>query len=109
VRLVQRWWEDSAFEMPPRRGESIERTDDHEEFVKKVAEYHEKRGYVFCQLAESLPISVRMQADVASQPIGLISILNPKLGLDTSTCCTYTTASWAKVDMTWFQILKRSL
>ena len=35
--------------MPPRRGESIERTDEHEEFVKKVAEYHEKRGYV-CQL-----------------------------------------------------------
>lgn len=32
--------------MPPRRGESIERTDEHEEFVKKVAEYHEKRGYV---------------------------------------------------------------
>jgi hypothetical protein len=32
--------------MPPRRGESIERTEEREEFVKKVAEYHEKRGYV---------------------------------------------------------------
>ena len=40
---------DSVCKMPPRRGESIERTDEHEEFVKQVAEYHEKRGYV-CQL-----------------------------------------------------------
>jgi hypothetical protein len=31
--------------MPPRRGESIERNDEYEAFVKKVAEYHEKRGY----------------------------------------------------------------
>ena len=33
--------------MPPRRGESIERTDEYDEFVKKVAAYHEKRGYVY--------------------------------------------------------------
>ncbi|KAK3707760.1 Chromatin structure-remodeling complex protein rsc9 [Vermiconidia calcicola] len=33
--------------MPPKRGESIERTDEREEFVGKVAEYHEKRGTNF--------------------------------------------------------------
>jgi chromatin structure-remodeling complex subunit RSC9 len=32
--------------MPPRRGESIERTAEREEFIKKLEEYHEKRGYV---------------------------------------------------------------
>lgn len=32
--------------MAPRRGESIERNDEYEEFLKKLAEYHEKRGYV---------------------------------------------------------------
>ena len=31
--------------MAPKRGESIEKTDEHEEFMKKLAEYHEKRGY----------------------------------------------------------------
>ena len=96
------------FKMPPRRGESIERTDEREEFVKKVAEYHEKRGYVFYQAVEWLPIFVMAQADVTSQPIGLISIPSPKLDLDTSTCCTCTSASWAKADMTWYQILKQS-
>ncbi|KAK3678507.1 Chromatin structure-remodeling complex protein rsc9 [Recurvomyces mirabilis] len=30
--------------MAPKRGESIEKTDEHEDFVKKLAEYHEKRG-----------------------------------------------------------------
>jgi hypothetical protein len=30
--------------MPPKRGESIERNDEHEAFIKTVAEYHEKRG-----------------------------------------------------------------
>ncbi|KAK4580120.1 Chromatin structure-remodeling complex protein rsc9 [Recurvomyces mirabilis] len=30
--------------MAPKRGESIEKTGEHEEFVKKLAEYHEKRG-----------------------------------------------------------------
>ncbi|KAK5166905.1 Chromatin structure-remodeling complex protein rsc9 [Saxophila tyrrhenica] len=33
--------------MPPRRGESIERNEAHEDFIKKVAEYHEKRGTNF--------------------------------------------------------------
>lgn len=32
--------------MPPRRGESIERSDARAEFIKKLEEYHEKRGYV---------------------------------------------------------------
>lgn len=32
--------------MPPRRGESLERTDEYEDFIKNVAEFHEKRGYV---------------------------------------------------------------
>ena len=36
---------ESATMGPPRKGESVERTDEHEEFIKKVAEYHEKRGY----------------------------------------------------------------
>ena len=34
----------STANMPPRRGESIEATDEREEFIKKVAEYHETRG-----------------------------------------------------------------
>lgn len=32
--------------MPPRRGESIERNDEHDEFIKKLTDYHVKRGYV---------------------------------------------------------------
>ena len=31
--------------MAPKRGQSIERTDEHDEFMKKLEEYHEKRGY----------------------------------------------------------------
>lgn len=30
--------------MAPKRGMSVERTEEHEEFMKKLAEYHEKRG-----------------------------------------------------------------
>ncbi|EMC99591.1 hypothetical protein BAUCODRAFT_101507 [Baudoinia panamericana UAMH 10762] len=30
--------------MAPKRGESIDRTDEREEFMKKLSEYHEKRG-----------------------------------------------------------------
>lgn len=29
---------------PPRRGESIERTDEHEGFIQKLQQYHERRG-----------------------------------------------------------------
>lgn len=32
--------------MAPKRGLSIERTSEYEEFMKDLAEYHEKRGYV---------------------------------------------------------------
>lgn len=35
----------SVFDMAPKRGESIERTDEREEFMQSLAEYHEKRGY----------------------------------------------------------------
>jgi len=30
--------------MAPRRGESIERSSEYEEFQKKLAAYHEQRG-----------------------------------------------------------------
>ncbi|KAF7191353.1 Chromatin structure-remodeling complex subunit rsc9 [Pseudocercospora fuligena] len=30
--------------MAPKRGQSIERTDEHDEFMKRLEEYHEKRG-----------------------------------------------------------------
>jgi hypothetical protein len=32
--------------MAPKRGLSIERTSEYEEFMKDLAEYHEKRGCV---------------------------------------------------------------
>lgn len=32
--------------MAPKRGQSIEKTTEHEEFMKELQEYHEKRGYV---------------------------------------------------------------
>ena len=34
----------AALAMAPKRGQSIEKTEEHEEFLKKVAVYHEKRG-----------------------------------------------------------------
>ena len=76
------------FKMPPRRGESIERTDEREEFITKVAEYHEKRGYVFCVTLPAVAYSqyIAAQADAASQPIARTSIQNRKSVLDTSTC-----------------------
>lgn len=36
----------SQFTMAPKRGLSIERTSEYEEFMKDLAAYHEKRGYV---------------------------------------------------------------
>lgn len=39
--------------MAPKRGLSIERTSEYEEFMKDLAEYHEKRGCVTkCASAE---------------------------------------------------------
>jgi hypothetical protein len=35
----------TLFNMPaPKRGQSIERTSERDEFMRKLAEYHEKRG-----------------------------------------------------------------
>lgn len=33
--------------MAPKRGMSVEHTEEYEEFMKKLTEYHEKRGYAF--------------------------------------------------------------
>lgn len=30
--------------MAPKRGQSIERTDEYEDFMKKLQEYHDNRG-----------------------------------------------------------------
>ena len=32
--------------MAPKRGQSIELTEERDEFINKLTEYHEKRGYV---------------------------------------------------------------
>lgn len=37
--------------MAPKRGMSIEPTDDREEFMTKLAEFHKKRGYVVAWMA----------------------------------------------------------
>lgn len=36
----------SPFTMAPKRGLSIERTTEYEDFMKDLAAFHEKRGYV---------------------------------------------------------------
>lgn len=32
--------------MAPKRGSSIERTNEREDFMRKLEEYHQQRGYV---------------------------------------------------------------
>jgi hypothetical protein len=36
----------TRFTMAPKRGLSIERTSEYEDFMKELAVFHEKRGYV---------------------------------------------------------------
>jgi hypothetical protein len=36
----------TRFNMAPKRGLSIERTSEYEDFMKELAVFHEKRGYV---------------------------------------------------------------
>ena len=53
--------------MPPRRGESVERGEEHERFIKKLSEYHEKRGYVSDDFS-LLSRPARSEANTAAFP-----------------------------------------
>lgn len=46
VRKLQSAAARSTFTMAPKRGLSIERTTEYEDFMKDLAAFHEKRGYV---------------------------------------------------------------
>jgi hypothetical protein len=46
VRKLQSAAARSPFTMAPKRGLSIERTTEYEDFMKDLAAFHEKRGYV---------------------------------------------------------------
>lgn len=46
VRKLQSAVARSPFTMAPKRGLSIERTTEYEDFMKDLAAFHEKRGYV---------------------------------------------------------------
>jgi hypothetical protein len=46
VRKLQSAAVRSPFTMAPKRGLSIERTTEYEDFMKDLAAFHEKRGYV---------------------------------------------------------------
>jgi len=58
VRKLQCAAARSPFTMAPKRGLSIERTTEYEDFMKDLAAFHEKRGYVTWCAATTWPVSV---------------------------------------------------
>lgn len=89
--------------MAPKRGESIERSDEREAFMKKLADYHEERGYVVMCISRAFASS----ADPSS-PLARTLKKSPKSVSDMSISTSSTVALWAKADTIWCRTQKRS-
>lgn len=87
----------------PKRGQSVEHTDEHEDFMKKLADYHEQRGY-------DLPLrmyyaSTWLTLHSTEPPL----TPSPKSACAISICSNSTSESSKKADMTFAQIPRRNL
>jgi len=89
--------------MAPKRGLSIERTSEYEDFMKELAEFHEKRGYVTCcALGEKrYEMLTRVNAAPVSRP-------NLKSASDTSTYTNFINASSARADTIYVRTQRRN-
>jgi hypothetical protein len=89
--------------MAPKRGLSIERTSEYEDFMKELAEFHEKRGYVTWYA-----LSEERYVMLTGVNAALVSRSNLKLASDTLTYTNFINASLARADTIYVRTPRRN-